>query len=330
MDVDLRERDGDVVCIECFVDVLADAHPDGPVVFYFDPHPHGEVDGGGAEVFDGDGGGFGFMEDEFFFVDDLLEHLAGEVEVGAIGDGGFDVEADDGFFGVVDDGFVGEFGVGDDDGAAVEGLDGGVEDFDFADVAFVGAAFDVVAYAEVFEQEDDDAAGEVLEGALQGHAYGQAEGAEDGDEGGGFDADDVHGHDDDHDFEEDVDEGGEEGLDGGFGVALLEDSEEGFFDEFDEFESNPEDEDAAQEFGHEADEHVEAFAQGVAQEGVLPGDDVFDVVEVHVGQAVFDGTVDAVLCTQALAEFSGREFGTGFAGDKGYGVGLEHGGDFRF
>ena len=45
MNIDLRERDGDIVEVECLVDVFADAHPESPVVFGFNPDPHGEVDG---------------------------------------------------------------------------------------------------------------------------------------------------------------------------------------------------------------------------------------------------------------------------------------------
>ena len=142
----------------------------------------------------------------FCGLDDFPQHLFGPLEVGAIGHRGYYIQTDDGLFSVVDEALGGQLAVGDDDGAAVEGTHDGVEDTYLFDVAFVLPTLDVVVNLEGLHEQDDDAAGEVLQGALQGHADGQTHGAEEGDEGGGLDADDIHRHNDDHGFEQHIDQ----------------------------------------------------------------------------------------------------------------------------
>lgn len=314
MNIDLRERDGDIVEVECLVDVFADAHPEGPVVFGFDPNPHGEVDRTVGEVADGYDGGFGFVEDEGVVVDDLHEDFFDFVEVGAIGYAGHDVEADGFFLGVVYEAFVGEFAVGDDDGAAVEGAHDGVEDANFLDVAFEVAALDVVANLEGFHEEDDNAAGEVLERALEGHADGETHGAEEGDEGGGLDADNIHGHNDNHGFEEYVDQGTEETFKRRFSIAAFETAQYDFAEHAGKFHAHPEDEDGNEKFGNETYGHLGEGFHAVAEDGVLSGDHIFEVGKIHVFQTVGDGLGDAVGGEQFLCEFVFWDIGeVGFA-----------------
>ena len=314
MNIDLRERDGDIVEVECLVDVFADAHPESPVVFGFNPDPHREVDGAVGEVADSDDGWFGLVKDERVVVDDLHEDFFDFVEVGAIGYAGHNVEAEGFFFGVVDEAFVGEFAVGDDDGASVEGAHDGVEDAYFLDIAFEVAALDVVANLEGFHEEDDDTAGEVLECALEGHADGETHGAEEGDEGGGLDADNIHGHNDNHGFEEYVDQGTEETLERGFGVAAFETAQDDFAEHAGKFHAHPEDEDGNKKFGNETYGHLGEGFHAVAEDGVLSGDHIFEVGKIHVFQTVGDGLGDAVGGEQFLCEFVLRDIGeVGFA-----------------
>ena len=323
VDGDLREGDVDTGLVEGDVDVLADVLPDGPVVGDGDPHPDGEVDGAGAEVADADGGFVGFPLHLGLSLDDVPEHLLGLLEVGAVGHRGDHIEADLLLAGVVDEGLGGELAVGDDDDAAVEGAHDGVEDADFLDVALVGAALDVVAHLEGAHEEDDDAAGEVLEGALEGHADGEAHGAEQGDERGGLDADDVHGHDDDHRLEQHVDERREERLERGLGVAAVEAFDDEFFEHLGQLEADPEDEDGDEELGHEADGHLGEGAEAVLDDGVLAGDHGLEVGDVHVLQGVGHGGGDAVGGVHGLAELVGRSGGLvacGGCGQQGGGV----------
>ena len=170
------------------------------------------------------------MEDQGLVVDDLHEDLFGVVEVGAIGDGGDNVEADDGLAGVVDKRFVGEFTVGHYDGAAVERLDGGVEYLDFTHIAFVRCTFDIVSDLERLHQQYDNTAGKVLQGALQCHTDGETHGTEEGDEGGGLNADDIHRHDDNHGLEQHVDQRAEEGFERRLGIAFLESADDKLFE----------------------------------------------------------------------------------------------------
>ena len=216
---------------------------------------------------------------------------------------------------MVDEALGGEFAIGDDDGAAVEGAHDGVEDTYFLDVALIGATLDVVVDLEGFHEEDDDAAGEVLEGALEGHTDGEAHGAEESDEGGGLDADDIHCHDDNHGLEEHVDEGAEEGLEGAFGAALVECFHDEFLEHFGQFHADPEDEDGDEELGDELDGEFGEGGEAVADDGVLAGDDIFDVGEAEIGEAVFDGGEGAI---GSLDGFRNHDVG---------GVGLRGGGD---
>ena len=303
MDIHLGEGYGDAVGVEGFVDVFADAEPDSPVVLDGDPHPEGEDDRAVGEFADGDDGFLGLVEDKGVVVDDLQEYFLGAVEVGAIGDGGDNVEAEDGLFGVVDDGLVGEFAIRDNDGAAVEGLDGGVEDADGADIAFVIATLDIVVDLKGFHEQDDDTTGEILESSLESHADGETHGTEEGDEGGGLDAYDIHSHDDDHGFEEHVDERAEEGLEGGFGVAFLEGADDELLEHLGKLHADPKDEYGDEELGDEANGELGEGVEAVLDNGVATCDHVFEVGEVHAFEAVGHGAGDAVLSEDSLAEF---------------------------
>ena len=249
------------------------------------------------------------MEDEGVFVAYLHEDIAHLVEVGAIGHRGHKVEADDFLLGMVDKAFVGELAVGDDDSAAVEGAHEGVENTDFLYVAFVGTTFDVVAHFEGFHEKDDDTAGEVLKRALQGHADGQTHGTQESDEGGGFDAHHIHGHDDDHGFEKHIDQRAQKRFERGFGIASLKTAKDDFFEHLGQFHAYPENEDGNEEFGDETDRHLGEGFHAVAEDGVFASHHTFQVVEIHVPEAVGDGLCDTVGGGEGLGKFVNRLVG---------------------
>ena len=109
--IHLWEWDGYIVGVECFVYILANAHPYGPVVVSAHPYPHGKINGGCSEFFHSNGWGLGVVAHQGFFGNHLGKYLFHKVEVGAIGYRSFDIESDHGLFGMVDAGFVGLLGV---------------------------------------------------------------------------------------------------------------------------------------------------------------------------------------------------------------------------
>ena len=150
---------------------------------------------------------------------------------------------------------------------------------------------------------------------LKQHVAVFADGTEQGDERGGLDADDVHRHDDDHGFEQHIDQRAEERLERGLGIAAVEGTDDDLFQHLGQFESQPEHHDGGNELGHEADGEFGERAEAVFEEGVFAGNHGFEVGDVHVAQAVFDGGGDAVLGMNHLAEFVGG--GGGVLGSRG-------------
>ena len=78
---------------------------------------------------------------------------------------------------------VGEQRVGDDHLLVVQGDQDGVEDLDLPHPPEMALGLDDVVYAEGLEDQDQDAAREVGEAALEGQTDGQAGGTENSDEG---------------------------------------------------------------------------------------------------------------------------------------------------
>ncbi len=75
-----------------------------------------------------------------------------------------------------------EAAVGDDNGLVVAGGDNGVEYLDFVNGARIALGLDEIADFIRLEKQYEHAAGKVLQGAAQGHAYGDAGRGENGDE----------------------------------------------------------------------------------------------------------------------------------------------------
>ena len=186
-----------------------------------------------------------------------------------------------------------------------------MEDAYLPDVAFILAAFDVVVDLEGLHEEDDDAAGEVLQGALQGHTDGQTHSTEEGDEGGGLDAYDVHSHEDDHSLEQQVDQRAEEAFERGLGIALVEGFDYGFTEEVGHLEAQPQHQYGRQQFGHKLNGELGEGAQTVLHDSVLAGNYGLEVIYVHALKAVLYGSGDAVGGLEGLAELvlRGRRHG---------------------
>ena len=96
--------------------------------------------------------------------------------------------------------------VGNDDAVVVVGVDDRVENLDFAHGALQFAELDVVAHLVGLQQEDEDSAGKVLEGAAQRHTDGNTGTGEDGDERAGLDAEHTDDGDDEQEEERNPDE----------------------------------------------------------------------------------------------------------------------------
>ncbi|KAI3478022.1 hypothetical protein L1887_60074 [Cichorium endivia] len=137
-----------------------------------------------------------------FVVDtDIEHHLAGRLAV------------------VVGDDAVGQVAVGHDHRLVVTGAQHSVEDLDAVHGTADTLRLDPVAQAERTEQQDQHAAGEVRQAALQGQADGQAGSTDGGDERGGFHADHRGHADEQQDLHDDVDEGADEALQRQVGIA---------------------------------------------------------------------------------------------------------------
>ena len=78
--------------------------------------------------------------------------------------------------------------VGDDDAVVVIGVDDGVEDLDFLHRTLQLAELDVIAHLVGLQQQNEDAAGKVLQRAAQGHTDGHTGTGKDGDERACLDA----------------------------------------------------------------------------------------------------------------------------------------------
>ena len=150
---------------------------------------------------------------------------------------------------------------------------------------------------------------------MEGHTHRQTHSTEEGDEGGGLDADDIHGHDDNHGLQQHVDQRTEERLERPFGATLVESLHNDFLQHLGQFHTHPEDEDGHEEFGDELDGEFGEGREAVADDGVLAGDDVLDIGEIEVGEAVLDGGDGAV---DGLYGFGDHRFG---------GIGLGRSGD---
>ena len=111
----------------------------------------------------------------------------------------------------------GEAAVGDYDGLVVGGAHHGVENLNLAHSAGIALGLDVIAYLIRFEEEYEHAAGEILQGTAQSHAYGNAGRGKDGYEARRLDAENA----DHNDYEDEIEhyphhakhEGGERAVD---------------------------------------------------------------------------------------------------------------------
>ena len=248
MDHSLREGDVDAFAVEEFVDLLLAFVVHGPIVGGLHPHADGEVHAAVGE---------GFEANEGLLVGHVLHHatvglehgedlFAHEAHVLAVVNAHHPLHAAVFFLRIVHHHGGAERTVGHVDLLAVGGEEDGVENLDFAHGALHALGFDPVAHAVGLEEEDDEAAGEVLEIAGEGHADCHTRRGQEGGEGRGVDAQGADDGDDEEDGEQDVDQTSHEALHAHVDVAAVEHGVDEAVNEFDQESTDEVDEQGAQ------------------------------------------------------------------------------------
>ena len=168
MDVELIERNGDIVFVEGFLDAFGQVVIDCPVVLEITVTADVEFQRAVAELFEPYGVLMLFiMYQQFCFAENAEEDFLDLFDVRVIGNRDIDLHSDDGLGGMVVDLAIGDDGVRDDDVRAAVGEDIGVHDVDLLHKPLIFAEFDEVARDKGLGEQDHDTAGNIVEAILE-------------------------------------------------------------------------------------------------------------------------------------------------------------------
>ena len=186
-DVHLFVRELDLRFVEALLRLLADVEEDVPVVGVFAPRTAADHDTvvGGTDDTDG---AARILQNLFVAVDDIVQDLLGDLEVLLLGDLEFEIDTAELLLGVIHDVGTGSGTVRNVNDFVIEGNDLGVAEADLLDRTGGAGDLDEVVNAEGAGDEDQHAACDIAERAVDSRTDADAEGGDQSGDGAGVNA----------------------------------------------------------------------------------------------------------------------------------------------
>ena len=230
----LRERNVDALAVEEFVDALLHVEICGPIVLSFHPCADGEVHAAVGERVHANEGRLvgGLFQNLLQRIEIIEEHGADALHVFAVVNTYRPLHAAQFFARIVHHHGGAHRAVGRIDQFVVGRGDDGVEDLDFAHGALHALRFNPVAHTVGAEEQDDDAAGEVLQVARERHAHCHACRGEEGCERRGVHAERADDRDNEEYGEQDIQQTHQKALDTYLYGTAVEHATHDFSDKF--------------------------------------------------------------------------------------------------